>query len=531
MFHTIGAIGGRFLRDTRGGATSIAAVFVIFMTLGGAALIVDHNHLVGQRDILKSAADAASVAATLHLGEQPSTMSDADAETAITSFARKYAVLNVLGNVNDAAITAEDVTITFDMDRGTNTVNATVAADTGKTLIAHWLYGYSGPGTVTTFAGVERVDSTTEIVLAIDVSLSMKRNLEGDDVGHSDPDSRLSIVKQAAIDLVGVVQPSAENRVAVGVVPWDLWVRLDPTLRASWTAKSWATYPKRRYFGAPYECQPVSTCTPTSSTDDLRASAPGTWAGCLDEHRVTGDLADLTPETDWFEHPSTKAFAQAIYPSEFGVAYACLDSPLPGDLRTQNCYARAAAGIPAWRVSGRRRAQERCQSDRPSILPLSTEQTDIVEYIEAMAPGGAETHSALGLLWGQRLLTPEWRDAWGDNTYPVDRGANVRKAIVLLTDGNDTQCGEVDTDCSITKLGYDRAEVCEDIKEAGSEIFVVAAMPPSEVTGDLGTGLTDCSSQGDRPGTYTFLNNSDAAALRAAFTSIATQLRAVRRIY
>ena len=60
MLQKIKGTAGRFLRDTRGGATSIAAVAVTIMTMGGAALIIDHNHLVGQRDILKSASDAAS---------------------------------------------------------------------------------------------------------------------------------------------------------------------------------------------------------------------------------------------------------------------------------------------------------------------------------------------------------------------------------------------------------------------------------------------------------------------------------------
>lgn len=82
MFHTIAAIGGRFLRDARGGVAGICAAGIILMTLGGTALIIDHNHLVGQRDILKSAADAASLAATLRLNQQPGTLSDDDMRTA-----------------------------------------------------------------------------------------------------------------------------------------------------------------------------------------------------------------------------------------------------------------------------------------------------------------------------------------------------------------------------------------------------------------------------------------------------------------
>ena len=57
----------RFLHETRAGATAIAAVAVTVMTVGASALIIDHVWLVDQRDVLKSAADAAAVAATLEM--------------------------------------------------------------------------------------------------------------------------------------------------------------------------------------------------------------------------------------------------------------------------------------------------------------------------------------------------------------------------------------------------------------------------------------------------------------------------------
>ena len=57
----------RFVRDTRAGATAIAAAAVTVMTVGGAALISDHAWLVDQRDVLKTAADAAGIAATLEM--------------------------------------------------------------------------------------------------------------------------------------------------------------------------------------------------------------------------------------------------------------------------------------------------------------------------------------------------------------------------------------------------------------------------------------------------------------------------------
>lgn len=62
---------GRFLRDASGGATAIVAGAVTIMVVGASALLVDHTWLVDQRDVLKSASDAAAVAATIELKRLP----------------------------------------------------------------------------------------------------------------------------------------------------------------------------------------------------------------------------------------------------------------------------------------------------------------------------------------------------------------------------------------------------------------------------------------------------------------------------
>ena len=528
MIQKIKGTAGRFLRDTRGGATSIAAVAVTIMTLGGAALIIDHNHLVGQRDILKSAADAASLAATLELNKLPDTLDDDEVRDRILPVARKYATLNVLGNVSDPDITADNVSITFDIDRSLKTVGATVEADTGQTLMSNWLYGYFGPGAISIESGVESSETTVEVVLAIDGSNSMGMNLSGVDVGYDDSSSRMSIVKQAALDLVTILAPGEESGVAVGVVPWDIRVRLSRSMRREWAANGWAAYPQSRHYAAIYECRPAATCTPTAEDHNLPATPPPNWRGCLDEHRVSGGHADLTAASGWFDPPSDVAFAQGIFPTGYARAYRCVRSPRPGNFREQRCYGRNVDGVSS--VIQNFNAQS-CGAERPVIFPLTSDQAAVTGFIENLIPGGGSTYSALGLLWGQRLLTPAWRDVWGDDVHPMDQADDVRKAIVLLTDGADTQCGGADPECSRNNLGYRRALACAAVKAAGSEIFVVGAMQPDELAGGLGDQLIACSSQGDRPGNYVFLNNESSESLRAAFAEIARQLRSVRRIF
>ena len=89
---------GRFVGDTRAGATAIAAVAVIVMTVGATALIGDHVWLVDQRDVLKSASDAASVATTLELNRQLNLqrgISDSDLKPLLEPVARLYIELNL----------------------------------------------------------------------------------------------------------------------------------------------------------------------------------------------------------------------------------------------------------------------------------------------------------------------------------------------------------------------------------------------------------------------------------------------------
>ena len=113
-----------------------------------------------------------------------------------------------------------------------------------------------------------------------------------------------------------------------------------------------------------------------------------------------------------------------------------------------------------------------------------------------------------------------------------ERAPEARKAIVLLTDGEDNPCGLQDPGCETNDVARVREVACAAAKEAGTEIFVVAAMLPDNIPGDLGASLRACSSEADNPdGSYVFLNNADAAALEAAFSDIAHQLATIRRIY
>lgn len=146
----------RYLRDTRAGATAIAAAAVTVMTVGGAALIGDHAWLVDQRDVPKAATDAATVATTIEmtrqLGRQPR-MTDDALKAALEPVARRYVELNLEHLPENRLATAkETLVVTVASDRNLGTVDISAEANLGGTLFSrppdrHRPTGLSAPHT------------------------------------------------------------------------------------------------------------------------------------------------------------------------------------------------------------------------------------------------------------------------------------------------------------------------------------------------------------------------------------------------
>ena len=400
-------------------------------------------------------------------------------------------------------------------------------------------------------AQVESLVEPVEVVLAIDVSKSMDRRLSLDrwaahwKACNDCPDSRMNAVKRAASRLVDILAPSAENRVAIGVVPWHHFVRLDADTASTWETNRWAVYPTSRLYPWPYLCA-WEECSPPAPAfaQNTAPSAPEEgWNGCLDGDR-TGPVRTHAklPDTveDGLDTPFERPFAQAFYPAGRGHAYECLTTPFPHGATKQICFSGTRYSY--YRNTGTYAAQPLhdpklgCADDNPPILPLSNDANDVKTAIDALAPVGDVTDKALGVVWAQSLLESSWNAAWGGGAHPMDPTSTddveLRKVIVLLTDGEDTKCGIMhDEHCGGTQLGFSPSEACSEAKAKGTEIFVITAMHPSLVSDSLAAELRACSSASDDPdGTYVFIGNVTADDLESAFAGIANQLRSVRRI-
>ena len=540
---------GRFFGETRA-AAGIAAALVSVMVLGGTALIVDHLWLVGQRDATKAAVDAATLAATLEMQSLSGELSQAE-RTRVESVAKRYALFNLQGNVPAANEAEMARTLHVEVpERAGGLIRVTVRADLGDTLLSKALLGYAGPGSITASAGFQPSINPTELVLAVDVSRSMANSLAGGYLAAGHQDSRMEIVKRAALDLLDVLGAAAANtgdnaQLAIGVVPWHHMVRLGATARTKWKDSDWATFPTEHDYPHPPDgkgpaapAHPVRQTLPAQGALGSRCRA---WQGCL-ESRASGVARTALPSSNPFlmrffsPEPSYSYIPSSWYVS-FGCQNyrdgearrngwrlaACYDwSRMTYQTDYNKCYATRAysgSGAPT-----KIQPQEDC-SGMPEILPLTTDLDVARTAVRALQPASGSTNSSLAVTWAERLLTPEWRETWGGETHPMApaEGQTLKKVLVLLTDGEDNHPntgGAPDAR---------RSAACTAIKDAGVQVFTIAAMRPS---GHLAGQLRACSSQSDDPaGTYAFVNNATREKLAQAFREIGRQLVVMRRVY
>ena len=539
----------RFLADTRA-AVGVTSVLITVMFLGATALIVDHLWLVGQRDTTKNAVDAATRAATQELEGLTGQLSEED-RTRVASAARRYALLNILGNTPSANAARVRESLRVDVPaRVEGTVDLTVRADLGDTLLSRGLLGYAGPGSIEQRAGVQPILAPTELVLAFDMSLSMRKDLAGRSLRQGDQNSRMEIVKRAALDLLDVLETAGTGSsapFAVGLVPWHHHVRLGATARAAWEASGWATYATERDYPHPPAGEgPASPAHPVTQTLPAKSTLPstcGAWAGCLDLRADRLALPSASPFVMRFFSPEPGVYPPYNHYVSFkcqtytgtqayenGWRYArCYDwSGLETQTDSFQCgggYSSTMSGAPLKILP-----QEYC-TDQPAVLPLTADVQAVRTAIGAFAPlRYSATNSALGVTWAHRLLAPAWRAVWGGAEHPMASTdeTNLKKVLVLLTDGEDNHPNPSGpaTDAS-------RRTACTAIKEAGVQVFTISAMNTSASGhAHLAAELRACSSQADDPdGTYAFVNNATPENLAEAFRSIGRQLLVMRRVY
>ena len=199
------------------------SVVAAIMALGAATLIIEHKNLYSQRDVLNRAAAAASLAATQRMTGAPAGQDEDALQTELESVARNWVLLNLSYLPKTRFERARDsLELTVAPDRENGTVEVLAKADLGGSILARHLGitgHYKGPEKALGRAGAEQLHEAVWAILAIDVSNSMNKDLDGQ--WANPPNRRFDIVGGAARLFVDSLSPDRERGVAIGVVPWD----------------------------------------------------------------------------------------------------------------------------------------------------------------------------------------------------------------------------------------------------------------------------------------------------------------------
>lgn len=281
-----------------------------------------------------------------------------------------------------------------------------------------------------------------------------------------------------------------------------------------------------------YELGDIPTGESTTETESYSAAFgaysmgywPTTWKGCVEARTPPYDQNDALP--------SAEPFTSYFYEPE-------VDNDWSTDVDERNSAQNDGYG-----------PNLGCP---PEISPLLTTKTEVIAAIDEMEPwhrGG--TLSNLGMVWGWRTLSPNWRGMWAGGDLadlPLDYDhEEVDKVAILLTDGDnvfydwpnhdgpDGGSGPRGSDYnaygrledtgqskSNARNGYDNrlAATCELMKNEGITIFTITfGSSPDSQTQSL---YRNCASKEEG---YHHAPNNDA--LGASFRSIGQALNRLR---
>ncbi len=295
----------------------------------------------------------------------------------------KYFQANFPDGVYGANVELPTITISEDAEVITLTADATV----GTTMMR--VLGFDQLA-VTAETEVTRDVRGLELVLVMDNTGSMKG-------------SKINTMKSAAQDLINILYGEREtvDNFWVGLVPYTATVNIG-TDNLDWLDN---------YDSALYD-------------QDTYDPEVASWKGCVEARDTPLDQDDTTPAgNEW----------PAFYWTSTDGVYV----PDGGDNDWNSGNVNETEGTAATSNNGLG-PNLGCP---PAITPLRAEKSVISAAIGDMNSwhrGG--TFSNLGLAWGWRVISPQWRGLWTESsdpgTLPLDYDAELMdKVVIILTDG------------------------------------------------------------------------------------------------
>jgi hypothetical protein len=389
-------------------------------------------------------------------------------------------------------------------------------------------------------ASAQRAVGGMEVVMVLDNTGSMAQG------------TRMADLKRSAKDLVEILYGDKETKelqvcgvnagcgadylLTVGIVPFNMVVNISPSRGSA--GDSWVVDP--------------------AAISRLDWGQENSWKGCVFARPYPFEeaRADATPTESPFAPFYWAATSTWGANPWVGRVEGWPANAAPAGLANMN---RSAVGAGHGRELGPNLA-----CGQP-ITPLQPSKSATLALIDGMDIGrDTGTVVPVGLAWGWRLLSPEWRPYWSgrsatlfpngtrvDVTTPVgvprDYGTrNFEKVVVLFTDGANVVHSNTSTEfcCTgaygdvvqvratmgsradaIAETNRRTAEICTAIKAKGIKLYVVLLYPsPPQALLDL-YNETGCSS-----GRNYFFHASTSTELRGIFNTVGTQLKNLRLV-
>jgi Flp pilus assembly protein TadG len=335
--------------------------------------------------------------------------------------------------------------------------------------------------TVTASTQITRRSTGLELVLVMDTTGSMAG-------------SKLTSMKNAAKNLVNILfgDDATKDDLWIGLVPFSQAVNIGNTQN---TRDNWLN---------------------TSHYNGLNWG-PTSWSGCVEARVATGrDVTDDPPSVERFR------------------AYYWGDHGNPDGNGNYNNWRRNSGSYYSG-IGPDLGPNKYCPQP---LQTLTNTKSTIIAGIDAMQARG-NTHVNIGAVWGWRMLSPRWRGLWGGamdaNSLPLDYSTPyMNKAIVLLTDGENTMSNSVDgaygyltegqlgttsSSTATTRLNTRLTTVCNSMKSHNIKVYTILFEENGTTIRNL---MQNCASQTD------FFFMSDSANLNSAFHAIGDSLSNLR---
>lgn len=554
------------LRDRRGAIAALVGVAgIVLIGMAGFALDVTRTYMVSAR--LKTAVDAAALLAAREIDT-----------TATTRDAMVTAMFWANYRNNQAAAAGEYI--------GTTSVGLTITQldssrmqVSGTATVATTLFNVisSRTMTVTEVSVASRQAVGLEVALVIDQTSSMGNSAVGGGTKLQAAQSAVSSLLDIMYGTTGspAVRNATANNLYVSVVPFARTINIG-------TANSGML---------------ATTGLPTGFTTTI-------WGGCVEaRYASNNDWSEVGPQTVPFRpyfYRTTwqqvgRSTANCTAGNSYTTAVADPGATPPNSLQ-RSCFgdndwgapqlssnpnytSMTGNGLSAY-VAGSntllQAAGPNLLCNHTAVLPLTASSATVWSRVNAMTPmprsGGTDINSGMQGAW--YTLSPNWRDQWSGTTgngLPMNYNtANMRKAIVMLTDGDNNwqnayasnvrypaASGTAGIASDFIYSAYGRgttwnaagltpsvtvgtqstgdaalrsrfAQLCTNIKAQGILIYIIGFEingATNESTSNIRTMLQTCASGTGAP--Y-FLESPDSTTLRQNFQTIARSLSSLR---